>query len=77
MSDTEAVCVCTTTSIALSSSGSSSGSKSRSPSAVLERRLGRLEERLVELLPALGTALLDNERDLLLGHVGALEALQA
>ena len=40
--------------------------------ALLERRLGRLEERFVEILPALGAALLDDEGDLLLAHVRAL-----
>src|SRR5581483_5950013 len=39
--------------------------------------LRRLEQRLVELLLALRTALLDEQRDLLLGHEGALESLQA
>ena len=43
--------------------------------AVLGRRLGRLEQALVELLLALALALLDDERDLLLAHVGALETL--
>ena len=76
-SETEAVCVCTTISIALSSSGSSSGSKSPSSSALLVRGLGRLEQRLVEILAALRAALLDDERDLLLAHVRTLQALQA
>ena len=38
--------------------------------------LGSLEERLVELLRALGAALLDDERDLLLADVRALDALE-
>src|SRR5205085_10757712 len=38
--------------------------------------LGQLEQRLVELLLALALALLDDERDLLLGHVGPLDALE-
>src|SRR5919109_3773831 len=37
---------------------------------------GRLEERLVELLAALRAALLDDESDLLLAHVRALDALE-
>ena len=39
--------------------------------------LRRLEQRLVELLLALAPALLDDQRDLLLAHVGALDALEA
>src|SRR5215207_167722 len=41
------------------------------------RRLRRLKQRLVQLLAALGAALLDEQRDLLLGHVGALHTLKA
>ena len=40
-------------------------------------RLGDLEHRLVQILLALVPALLDDERDLLLAHVRALETLQA
>src|ERR671925_567362 len=43
----------------------------------LGRRLRRLEQRLVQLLAPLAAALLDEEGDLLLGDVGALDALQA
>ena len=76
MSDTDAVCVCTTISIARSSSGSSSGSNSPLVVLALDRQLGGLEQRLVEVLTALRTALLDDERDLLLAHVRALKSLQ-
>ena len=77
MSETEAVCVWTTISIARSSSGSSSGSNSPSDVLVLALEdLGRLEQRLVELLRALRAALLDDQRDLLLADVRALDALQ-
>ena len=77
MRETDAVCVWTTISMALSSSGSSSGSKSSSPaSSPASVALGSLEERLVELLLALGAALLDDERDLLLADVRALDALE-
>ena len=41
------------------------------------RGLRRLEQALVELLARAGAALLDDHRDLLLGHVGALDALHA
>ncbi len=75
MSETEAVWVWTTISIARSSSGSSSGSNSPVLPVVLARAR-RLEERLVQLLLALPAALLDDQRDLLLAHVGALDALQ-
>src|SRR5919202_233016 len=44
---------------------------------LLRRRLGRLEQALVELLLPLRAALLDDQRDLLLGHERALEALEA
>ena len=44
---------------------------------VLGRCLRRLEQRLVEVLLALAAALLDDQRDLLLGHERALEPLQA
>ena len=60
----------------MSSSGSSSGSKSAVLVGLLVRGLGRFEQRLVEVLLALRAALLDDERDLLLAHVGALEALE-
>src|SRR5690349_9863998 len=46
------------------------------PALVLEH-LRRLQQALVELLLALGTALLDDQRDLLLGHERTLEPLQA
>src|SRR5207237_1683674 len=39
--------------------------------------LRQLEQALVQLLLALAAALLDDERDLLLGHVRALHALEA
>src|SRR6266516_2658549 len=45
--------------------------------AVPGRCFGRLEQRLVQLLLALPAALLDDQRDLLLGHERALEPLQA
>ena len=44
-------------------------------SELLRRRLGRLEQRLVQLLSPLGASLLDEERDLFFCHVGALLAL--
>ena len=43
---------------------------------LLVGRLGSLEQRLVEVLPALGAALLDDERDLFLAHVRTLQALE-
>ena len=44
--------------------------------ALVLARARRLEERLVELLFPLSAALLDDEGDLLLAHVGALDALE-
>src|SRR5919204_1700208 len=44
---------------------------------LLWRRLRRLQQALVELLLALRAALLDDQRDLFLAHVGALQPLQA
>src|SRR5918992_5132156 len=43
---------------------------------VVRERLGGLEQRLVELLRPLVPALLDDERDLVLAHVGTLDALE-
>src|SRR3954447_3397581 len=48
----------------------------RTAGLVLEY-LRRLAQRLVELLRPLGPALLDDQRDLVLGHERALNALQA
>ena len=68
----------TTTSIARSSSGSSSGSKlSSSESASSAKTCGASRKRLVDLLLALRARLLDDERDLVLGHERALHALEA
>ena len=44
--------------------------------AVVLERLRQLEQRLVELLSPLGAALLDDQRDLLLADVRALEPLE-
>ena len=73
----DAVWAWTTISIARSSSGSSSGSNSSSPRVLVRRRLRRLEQRRVELLLPLAAALLDDERDLFLADVRALDALEA
>jgi hypothetical protein len=76
-SETDAVCVWTTISIAFSSSGSSSGRTRRRPAQrSLREILRQLEQRLVELLLARDAGTAPRQRDLLLGDVRALDALQ-